>query len=56
MQNETNTAPSLCEAMGLDADAFHQFLAQKDLALAQKDANAEQYARKALLAEMAWAE
>ena len=50
------TAPNLCDALGLETDSFNRFLTRKDEALAQKDAEAEQRARQALLAELVWAE
>jgi hypothetical protein len=50
------TAPSLCDALGLESDSFDRFLTRKDQALAQKEAEAEQRAREALLAKLVWAE
>ncbi len=56
MNISPTTAPSLCDALGLEADSFNRFLTRKDEALAQKDAEAEQRARQALMAELVWAE
>ena len=50
------TAPSLCDALGLESDSFDRFLTRKDQAHAQKEAKAEQRAREALLAKLVWAE
>lgn len=46
------TALSLCGALGLKADSFDRFLSRNDQAHAQKEAEAEQRARMALLAKL----
>lgn len=50
------TAPSLCDALGLEPDSFDHFLTLKAQAHAQKEAKAEQRAREAPLAKLVWAE
>jgi hypothetical protein len=50
------TSPRLCDALGLETDSFDRFLTQKDEAFFQRNAEAEQYARQALVAELLWAE
>lgn len=50
------TSPRLCDALGLDTDSFSRFLSRKDEAFDQSSAEAEQRARRALLAELLWAE
>ena len=50
------TAPSLCDALGLESDSFDRFLTRKDQAHVQKEAEAEQRAREALLTKLVWAE
>lgn len=50
------TAPSLCDALGLEPDSFDRFLTLKAQAHAQKEAEAEHRAREALLARLVWME
>ena len=56
MTIKPTTAPSLCDALGLESDSFDRFRARNDQAHAQKEAKAEQRAREALLAKLVWAE
>jgi hypothetical protein len=54
--HQPTTAPRLCDALGLAADSYERFLTRKDAAFAQRNADAEQNVRQALLNELLWAE
>ncbi len=53
-ENTSQTAPNLCDVLGVEAGEFSRFLNQKEEALETADQASEKRVKDALLSELVW--